>query len=111
MKEDISLSPLKKVIVAGIVILAILQVGVWYLYQHLRSEDQQRDVSRTFVDTGPPTPPEPRLQIAPQDDFQQYFRKQQDILNSYGWASQADERVRLPIERAMELMVERGGKQ
>jgi hypothetical protein len=111
MKEDISLSTLKKVVVAGLVILAILHAGVWYLYRYVRNEDQQRDVRRTVVDTGTPIPPEPRLQVDPQEDFQEYFRKQQEILNSYGWASRADGRARMPVERAMELVVEGRGKQ
>jgi hypothetical protein len=109
MKEDISLSTLKKVIVGGLVIIAILQASVWYLYRYVRSEDQQRDVRRTFVDSGPPIPPDPRLQVDPQRDFQEYFRKQQETLNSYGWASRPEGRARMPVERAMELMVQRAG--
>ena len=68
---------------------------------------QNRDVRRTFVETKPPVPPEPRLQVNPQDDFQEYFRKQQETLNSSGPSVLEEGKMRIPIERAMKLIVER----
>jgi hypothetical protein len=41
-------------------------------------------------------------------DLQAYVRQQHEILNSYAWISRADGKVRIPIDRAMELVVERG---
>jgi len=35
-------------------------------------------------------------------------KKQQQLLNSYGWADQTTGKVRIPIDRAMDLVLQRG---
>jgi hypothetical protein len=67
----------------------------------------ERDVRRTFVESKAPVPPEPRLQVNPQADLHEYLQQQQQALTSYGWISRPEGRVRIPIDRAMELFVER----
>jgi hypothetical protein len=50
----------------------------------------------------------PLLQIAPTDDLKK-FRSQEDAeLHTYGWIDRTSGVVRVPIERAMELVLERG---
>jgi hypothetical protein len=107
MRSDVPFSTIKRVFVASLVIVAVIQVGIWAMYQYLRTQDQRRNVSRTFLDVAPPVPPEPRLQVNPQQEFQQYLRGQQETLKSYAWTSRAEGRVRIPIDRAMELVVEK----
>jgi len=53
-------------------------------------------------------PPSPRLQVTPQADIHSYWEKQQEILNSYGWVDEHNGVVRIPIDRAMRLVIERG---
>jgi hypothetical protein len=53
-------------------------------------------------------PPPPRLQAAPQADLQALRASEDAILNSYGWVDKAGGIVRIPIERAMQLVVEQG---
>jgi hypothetical protein len=62
-----------------------------------------------LIEQPAPVPPEPRLQIDPEEDLRRYREEQLRKLNSYGWASAGEERIRIPIERAMELVVQ--GKQ
>ena len=98
------------VIAAAIVFavtLAFIFAGIWIVYRYLRTADQQRDVRRTFVETKPPVPPEPRLQVDPQADLQEYLKNQRETLTSYGWISRPEGTVRIPIDRAIELVVER----
>ncbi len=52
--------------------------------------------------------PEPRLQVAPQLDLAGMRAREEEELRSYGWIDQKAGVVRLPIDRAMELMVQRG---
>src|SRR4030095_1527783 len=105
--EDVNVSSLKRCLLVAIVIIAVIQVGVWSLYLYFRNQDQRRDVRRTLVEGRPPIPPEPRLQVNPQADFQEYLRKPQETLKSYGWVSRAEGKVRIPIDVAMELVVEK----
>jgi hypothetical protein len=52
--------------------------------------------------------PAPRLQVDPHRDFQQLDESQRKVLDSYGWVNRPDAVVRIPIDRAMDLVVERG---
>jgi hypothetical protein len=52
-------------------------------------------------------PPEPRLQIAPQADRQAFEDAARARLDGYGWTQERG-RVRIPIERAMELLADHG---
>ena len=55
-----------------------------------------------------PLPPPPRIQPQPGIDMQTYFQSQQNLLNTYGWVDKQNGIVRLPIDRAMQLLLERG---
>ena len=53
-------------------------------------------------------PPEPRLEDHPTIAIQQLRAQEDRSLSSYGWADKQTGRVRIPIDRAMELHLERG---
>lgn len=50
----------------------------------------------------------PRLQLAPDVDLQAFRAREDAELNSYGWIDRTKGVVRIPIERAMDLVVQRG---
>ena len=52
--------------------------------------------------------PKPRLQDDDVKDMRKQLYGEESTLQSYGWVDQSAGEVRIPIERAMELMVERG---
>jgi hypothetical protein len=53
-------------------------------------------------------PPQPRLQVQPRIDLQTYCEDQLEQLNTYGWVDPHNEVVRIPVDRAMDLIVQRG---
>lgn len=53
-------------------------------------------------------PPGPHLQAAPERDLQQLRQADEIILNSYGWVDREAGRVRIPIDQALELLLEEG---
>ena len=53
-------------------------------------------------------PPEPRLQTNPREDLSDLRAKEDEILGSYGWVDKNAGVVRIPIEVAMKLALERG---
>ena len=53
-------------------------------------------------------PPEPRLQIDPRQDMADLRAKEDDLLGSYGWVDKNAGVVRIPIDAAMKLTLERG---
>lgn len=53
-------------------------------------------------------PPTPRLQTQPFKDVYQLKTEQLGALHAYGWIDKANGVVHIPIERAMELTLQRG---
>lgn len=53
-------------------------------------------------------PPEPRLQVHAPEDLKKMRREENAVLDSYGWVDRQNGIVRIPIDRAMDLLVQRG---
>lgn len=85
----------------GLVLMIGLVLGVAALLSRLgppRAPEQATQI----------TPPEPRLQVAPPEDFRELKATQMARLNTYDWIDRDGGVVRIPIDRAMEIMVEQG---
>jgi hypothetical protein len=54
------------------------------------------------------SPPDPQLQVDPLKDLARLRAAETQLLNHYTWVDKASGVVRLPIERAIELVAERG---
>jgi hypothetical protein len=50
----------------------------------------------------------PQLEITPRDDLQRFQRSEAQFEQSYGWTDRSKGEVRIPISRAIQLLVERG---
>ena len=52
--------------------------------------------------------PGPRLQVDANKDLRQMRAGEEAVLNSYGWVDKSSGSVRIPIERAMEILAKKG---
>jgi hypothetical protein len=98
------------VVVWLLVVLTLAGLGVsWYVI-HFMSDRELRNPPAVspLTKTLPEEPPEPRLQSVPALDLQNVRITEQRILHSYAWIDEKGGIVRIPIERAMELVLERG---
>jgi hypothetical protein len=55
-----------------------------------------------------PLPPTPRLQITPATDLKDTREQEHDLLSSYAWVEKDKGVVRIPIDRAMDILAQRG---
>ena len=69
---------------------------------------QQVSVPRALFTAGAPMPPPPRLQEHPGVDLQLYLQEEGRVLDSYGWVNRSASIVRVPIDQAMTLLLQRG---
>jgi hypothetical protein len=93
-------------IVGGVIVHGL----IWLLYaQFARAAaiayPQEYPMARVGA---PQPPPEPRLQTRPREELQRMRAEEDRILGSYGWVDAQRGVVRIPIERAMEMVVDEG---
>ena len=99
-KRDIRFSAIAKAF-GGLAVLLIL-VG-------LSSSGALRVLSSHFSSKAVHSlPPEPRLQADPVADLRAFRADENAALNSYAWVDRSRGVIRLPIERAMTLLLRRG---
>lgn len=82
-------------------------VGLWWVFVNFRG-----GTGMTLGAPPPPPgsaaiPPEPRLEVDPVEEWRRLRDTQNDILNSYGWSDESHRTLHIPIEKAMELLVQR----
>ena len=93
--------------VAMIVSGAIVYGTFWFLEGRSESMDTAARTYPLAVGQSP-EPPAPRLQAQPFKDIYELKGAQLGALHSYGYVDKANGVVHIPIERAMELTVQRG---
>jgi hypothetical protein len=87
-----------------VIVLAMLGVAKLMAYLTLRQPAGQA-VSPLAATAE--LPPKPRLQITPHLDLAQKRAADDEVLNSYAWVERSSGTVRIPIDRAMDLVTER----
>jgi hypothetical protein len=56
----------------------------------------------------PQLPPQPRLEAEPGQELRRYRAQQEQLLRTYGWVDRPSGVVRIPIDRAVDLLAQRG---
>jgi hypothetical protein len=83
-------------------IVFVLVVGIFrYFYTAYSTEE-------TMKQTQPVIPPQPRIEVAPYEQLQQLRVKEDHVLNTYAWVDQSTGTVRVPIDKAIDLLAAKG---
>jgi hypothetical protein len=91
------------------VLVAITLFGMrWTFDYFVRTEPLGPPASPLVQPSQRVLPPSPRLQAQPHQELVDYCRDQQAEVNSYGWVDRDAGVVRIPISRAMDLVLARG---
>jgi len=96
---------------AGLVAVAIaVHILIWLLFRFFDAQAARRDVVEypLAAEQADRLPPEPRLQTNPRQDLQDLRTQETDTLTTYGWVDRNNGVVRIPIDDAMKLVVQRG---
>jgi hypothetical protein len=107
---------LVSLILGGIVVYFI----IWGFYHFMEARQRAHQpppnplVKQVETDTRIVSPdeikkfPEPRLETNERTEIKDFRLKEEQTLNSYGWVDQKAGVVRIPIERAIQLLAQRG---
>ena len=120
-RQDIAVRPILYFL-AGLVAAAILiHLFLAGLYDYLDKRERARQpvlnplVSNAPVDTRRVSPtypqtafPDPKLETDERNQLNNIRLSEEQKLNSYGWVDQKAGAVRIPIDRAMDLLVQQG---
>jgi hypothetical protein len=87
-----------------LILIGIGMAGTFYFF----GKEQKLGPPATPFEQVRMLPPMPRLQVDPRMELKEYRDGQRDILNSYSWVDQAGGVVRIPVDRAMDLVIARG---
>ena len=119
-REDLSPKPilifLGSLALGCVLVYFILRGMYSYLdsYENHHQPVQSPLVQQTTVDTRSVSPgnitkfPQPRLEGDERREINDFREQEEQTLNSYGWVDQKAGVVRIPIDRAMQLMAQRG---
>ena len=107
---DVNISAIILSGVALIVSAVLISFVVWVLFKYFESREARRLAPEYPLAATQEVrvPPEPRLQTDPRQDLQDLRAQENQILNSYGWIDKNTGVVRIPIDEAMKLVVQRG---
>ena len=88
----------------------IIHVGVWLLFLYFSGRAVSPTGLRYPLAKGQENrlPPEPRLQTNPRQDLRDLRANEDQVLTTYGWVDKNAGIVRIPIDQAMKLVVQRG---
>jgi hypothetical protein len=97
-------------LIAGMMLLCgvIVYIATWGLMQVLTIHRNKIEQPPSKVAAQRRDFPVPRLQPIPQRDLAKFAAQQTVELHSYGWIDQKAGVVRIPIDRAMQMVLERG---
>jgi hypothetical protein len=88
----------------------LIVVGMWVLFRILQRREARVDapVPPMVAASLRRTPPEPRLEPNPLEPRRRMQAREDAVLSTYGWVDRDTGVARIPIGRAMELLVEKG---
>ncbi len=109
---DAAIGPVAKFLFWLFVAALLTHLGLAGVYkllidQGIRQEASERQYPLAAGEE-PRLPPVPRLQQYPPQELRTFTAEERNHLESYGWENKASGTVRIPIEEAMKLTVERG---
>lgn len=90
------------------IVAVVIHIALYWLLLYYNQREARRETPTTSAQREEEPPPEPRLRVAPRADLLEMRRAEDQVLNSYGWVDGEKNIVRVPIERAMEIIAKQG---
>ncbi len=94
----------------GVLVTAVVVSSMLYFYfsflQHRSARLSPPPLPMNLH--GEVVPPEPRIQASPSKDLHDLRVYEDDVLQKYSWVDKSHGRLGIPIDRAMQLIAQRG---
>jgi len=108
--QDVSIGPIVKFGVGLAIATALVSLAMWGLFRYFEAgqDRRQEPVAPMVAANLKRTPREPRLEPDPLAPRLAARAREDALLTSWGWVDRNAGVARIPIDRAMELLAERG---
>jgi hypothetical protein len=109
-ETDVNIRAILGFAVALIAVAIVVHVLVWVLFRFFEARAARQTTVEypLAIQQENRLPPEPRLQTNPREDLRELRESEEQVLTTYGWVDRNAGVVRIPIEQAMKLAIERG---
>lgn len=106
--SDAQMGPIFKFALGLLATTIVTVVLMRWLFQALELRRTEAEVPLHPLAAQHEVPPEPRLQSSPGLDNLAFKKRQEEALTTYGWIDRSSGIVRIPIERAIDLTLQKG---
>jgi hypothetical protein len=106
-KRDVNVAALLKFGFWMAILLIVTFLGMRWTFNYF-SRTQTLGAPTSPFARARELPPNPRIQVTPHLDLQMYCQGQEEEVNTYAWVDQRLGVVRIPVDRAMDLVLQRG---
>jgi hypothetical protein len=107
-ESDVDVGRIVKFGVALVVAAAVIHAAVAALFWYFDERLAEAATASPIAAGAARIPPEPRLQVDPRGELREYRAREDEVLSGYTWVDRDAGVVRIPVDEAMRLLVERG---
>ena len=107
-RTDAHVKPLVIFLVAMALTVAVSFVFTVFLFNFFVEQAQSADRVPSRVKVADELPAGPRVQVVPGLDLREMRAAEQDRLNGYGWVDEGGRVVHIPIDKAIDALIEKG---
>jgi len=107
---DVNALALTKFGLSMAALIVVFLFGLWGMFEYLKNREAELGLplSPAAIVNAQKQPPEPRLQRYPVRDMRDMRAAEDKLLHQYAWLDPDRGIVRIPVERAMDLIAQRG---
>jgi hypothetical protein len=107
-EHDVQLRPIVIFGLGLIFLTMVVLLLMYWLFDDLAAHHARLDTPRSPLSVSQEPPPGPRLEVNLDQALRELRAEEETVLHSYGWVDRDAGIVRLPIDRAITLLTERG---
>ena len=107
--RDLSVRAIAVFFIGLTLLIVVVAFAMKWTFDAFVARDVARDPPVSpLAASRPELPPEPRLEVSPRIEIEALRASEDEILGGYGWVNEKTGTARIPLERAMDLILERG---
>jgi hypothetical protein len=106
--SDVQVRSIATFAVGLVILTGVVLLLTGWLFKHFAARQAELDVPASPLAVTQEMPPEPRLEVVLDQVLREVRADEDVLLHGYGWVDRQAGIVRIPIDRAMTLLAERG---